>query len=89
MTQEVIDEASEHGKNENLSDGLIIGNDDINVDHSKFEHDGIEGVCGCAIQCNLNPQNENDNDHMNQMDDNNDSSHSNSEQEDKKFTQSL
>ena len=70
MTQGTIDEVSQ------------CGNDDGNINHNEFECDDIKGVCDCNIQHNLNPQNKNDNNHINQIDDNNDSSCSDSKQQD-------
>ena len=86
MTQEVIDEVLECGKNENSPDGIIVHDYDFNVDvdHNKFEHDDIKGVHDCDTQHNLCPQNNNN--HINQTDDGDNSSHSDSKQEDDNFS---
>ena len=58
---------------------MIIGDDNGNINHDKFECDDSEGVHNCNVQHNLNPQHKNDDNCIDQIDDNNDSSHSDSE----------
>ena len=52
--------------------GTIIHDDKVNVEHDKFEHDNIKGVCDCDVQCAFHPQNQIDG-----ANNNDDSTHSN------------
>ena len=75
----------EHGKNENSLDSATIQDTKGNVDHKEFECDDIKQVCNCNMQHNPHPQHENNNNHINQMENGNDSSHSDSKQDNKNF----